>query len=128
MLHRAPHPPYTKSTEKLGIDPYDANETDPQHTGAIDSSLWELHTLQDHYNPTVAQICKIISEQFTKQQYNLEDFLDHGYGTMLDGELKRDGRREPVVEWRIPGRVFGREGEEEKEGVGDVVLDNWSFY
>lgn len=107
---------------------------DPSKSNAIDSSLWELHTLQDHYNPTVSQICKIVSEQFTKQQYNLDDFLDHGYGTLLESELKKDGKREPVVEWRIPGKVFVKE---ERDGSGqgdegeeaeDVLLNNWSFY
>lgn len=124
MLHRQPYPPYTKATHNLGNDPYNPDELDPQQTGAIDSSLWELHTLQDHYNPTVSSICRIISEQFTKQQYNLEDFLDHGYGTLLGSELGKDGKREPVVEWRIPGRVFGREEGEEGE---DVLLDLWEF-
>ena len=125
MLQRNPYPPYTKTKEDLGLDPYDPEETDPQHTGAIDSSLWELHTLQDHYNPTVASICRIISEQFTKQQYNLEDFLDHGYVTMLESELKKDGKREPVVEWRIPTMLFEKEDGVEAK---DPLLDTWSFY
>lgn len=124
LLHRNPYPPYTKTTANLGSDPFDPAETDPSKTGAIDSSLWELHTLQDHYNPTVSQICKIVSEQFTKQQYNLDDFLDHGYVTLLESELKKDGKKEPVVEWRIPGKIFEKE---DQEG-DDVLLDNWSFY
>lgn len=130
MLHRHPFPPYTKSTDNLGVDPFNPSEQDPSQTHAIDSSLWELHTLQDHYNPTVSQICRIISEQFTKQQYNLEDFLDHGYGTLLESELKKDGKREPVVEWRIPGKIFEKEMTEKEGGEeeGDVLLDNWTFY
>lgn len=69
-----------------------------------------------------------MSEQFTKQQYNLDDFLDHGYATLLENELKKDGKKEPVVEWRIPGRVFEREQAEGNGERGDVLLDNWSFY
>lgn len=126
LLHRPPYPPYTRSKENLGIDPYDHEEIDPQKTGATDSSLWELHTLQDHYNPTVGQICRIISEQFTKQQYNLEDFLDHGYTTMLESELKKDSKREPVVEWRIPKKIFEFEDQKDKSGP-DALLDNWEF-
>ena len=138
LLHRQPHPPYTKSTTNLGTDPFDAAEADPQRTNAIDSSLWELHTLQSHYHPTVASICRIISEQFTKREYNLEDFLDHGYGTLLDGELKK-GKKEPigdevvkrkraerevVVEWKIPKRVFKKEkGSAEVDVIGDL----WDF-
>lgn len=127
MLHRNPYPPYTKGKKDLGVDPYDPEEQDPQKTNAIDSSLWELHTLQDHYNPTVAQICKIVSEQFTKQQYNLEDFLDHGYATMLESELRKEPKKDPVVEWRIPKKIFEREVPDDGHHP-DCLLDNWNFY
>ena len=63
-------------------DPFNMEESDPMETGAIDSSLWEIHTLQSHYQPNVATIAKIISEQFTKPGYNLEDFLDHTTGSV----------------------------------------------
>ena len=60
-------------------DPFNMDEPDPSKTSAIESSLWELETLQTHYHPNVASLAKIISQQFTKQSYNLEDFLDHSY-------------------------------------------------
>lgn len=60
-------------------DPFRVEEPDPMETDAVESSLWEIHMLQSHYHPNVATIAKIISEQFTKQAYNLEDFLDHSY-------------------------------------------------
>jgi U3 small nucleolar RNA-associated protein 19 len=131
MIHRKPHPPYTKSEDRLGEDAYDPAETDPQVSGAIDSSLWELETLQSHYHPTVASICRIISEQFTKQQYQVEDFLDNSYATMMDSELnKKEGKRErePVVEWQIPKRIFARDpGEVVEDGERNLVKDLWCF-
>ena len=117
MLHR---------TGGTAQDPFQVDEDDPQLTHAIDSSLWELHTLQSHWSPTVSSICRIISEQFTKQQYNIEDFLDHGYGTMLESELKKESKRPPVVEYRIPKRIFGKEGSED-DTTGDPLLDLWNF-
>jgi len=63
-------------------DPFDMEEVDPMQTNAIESSLWEIEILQSHYHPNVATLAKIISEQFTKQAYNLEDFLDHSYGSV----------------------------------------------
>lgn len=128
MIHRNPYPPYTKTEDNLGVDPYDPVEQDPQFSNAIDSSLWELETLQSHYHPTVASICKIISEQFTKQQYNMEDFLDHGYGTLMDAELKRESKKAPVVEYKIPKHIFtesevGAEKEEDKS----ILTELWSF-
>ena len=63
-------------------DPFRMDEPDPMESYALESSLWEVHMLQNHYHPNVATVAKIISEQFTKQNYNLEDFFDHSYGTV----------------------------------------------
>ena len=63
-------------------DSFRMDEGDPMLTGAIESSLWEIETLQSHYHPNVAAISRILSEQFTKQKYNVEDFLDHTYGSV----------------------------------------------
>lgn len=65
-------------------DVFAADECDPTGSGAIDSCLWELVQLQSHYHPNMATISKIISEQFTKQAYNMEDFLDHSYASVRD--------------------------------------------
>ena len=78
MIHRDLRTPWTEDDE----DTFKMDETDPMETNAIESSLWEIHTLQDHYHPNVATIAKIISEQFTKQAYNIEDFLDHSYDSV----------------------------------------------
>lgn len=63
-------------------DPFREEESNPMETDALESSLWEIQMLQSHYHPNVATIAKLISEQFTKQAYNPEDFLDHSYGTV----------------------------------------------
>lgn len=81
MMHREVRDPeWKKELEEEGMDdPFDMNEKDPLLTDAIESSVWELESLQSHYHPNVATLAKIISEQFTKRSYNLEDFLDHSY-------------------------------------------------
>jgi U3 small nucleolar RNA-associated protein 19 len=132
MIHRHPYPPYTKFKHNLGNDPFDPNEANPQLTNAIDSSLWELETCQSHYHPTVASIARIISEQFTKQQYNLEDFLDHGYATLLESEFKKKEKKPPVVEYKIPKKIFSAADEDEEEAAAgqqqvDLMLDMWDF-
>lgn len=84
MIHRPP-----RTAEELQIleesgmeDPFNMDEQDPNETGAIDSCLWELVTLQSHYHPNVASLANIISQQFTKVSYNLEDFLDYSYSSV----------------------------------------------
>ena len=84
MMHRVPRTKEEKALqESEGVeDPFLPEEKDPMETHAIDSCLWEIVQLQSHYHPNVATIAKIISEQFTKQAYSLEDFLDHSYGSV----------------------------------------------
>src|SRR5690606_38106207 len=68
---------------KVGMDdPFDNDESDPYKTGALESCLWEIETLQSHYHPSVATLARIISEQFTKHRYTVEDFLDHSYASV----------------------------------------------
>ncbi|KAF2013265.1 CBF-domain-containing protein [Aaosphaeria arxii CBS 175.79] len=96
--------------EEEGMDdPFDMDEVDPMLSGAIESSLWEIETLQSHYHPNVATLAKIISEQFTKRSYNLEDFLDHSYNALIETELSRELKKEPVVEYEIPKRIYTSE-------------------
>lgn len=84
MIHREERDPEVKKhmSEHGAEDPFLPDETDPMETQAIDSCLWELVQLQSHYHPNVATITKVISEQFTKVSYNIEDFLDHSYATV----------------------------------------------
>jgi U3 small nucleolar RNA-associated protein 19 len=117
MMHREIRDPALRETiEDEGMDdPFDMDELDPVLSSAIESSVWELEALQTHYHPNVATLAKIISEQFTKRSYNLEDFLDHSYTALLDVELDRDLKKDPEVEFEIPKRIFTAE-----EGLGPM--------
>ncbi|KAI0125804.1 nucleolar complex protein [Xylariales sp. AK1849] len=107
-------------------DPFNAEELNPMETHAIDSCLWEIVQLQSHYHPNVATIAKIVGGQFTKQSYNMEDFLDHSYSSLLDAELSKQIKKPPVVEFMIPKRVFLPQ--DPASGVEDNLLTKlWSF-
>lgn len=84
MIHRdiSKGKPATDHQEKVQEDPFRMDELDPMLANAEESSLWEIDSLQSNYHPNVATIAKIISEQFTKQSYSLEDFLDHSYASV----------------------------------------------
>ncbi|KAI0478834.1 CBF/Mak21 family-domain-containing protein [Xylariaceae sp. FL0804] len=108
MIHRVPRTAEERAAlESVGMDdPFLADEEDPMETRAIDSCLWETVQLQSHWHPNVATIAKIISSPFTKQQYNIEDFLDHSYSSLLEAEMAKPVRKPPVVEFMIPKRVL----------------------
>lgn len=128
MMHRVPRT--DEEREKLANegseDPFDPEEEDPMATGAIDSCIWEIVQLQSHYHPNVATIAKIVSEQFTKQFYNLEDFLDHSYASLLEAEMTKSVKKAPVVEFQIPKRILLPQDAE--SGAEDSLLAKlWSF-
>ncbi|KAE8386753.1 CBF/Mak21 family-domain-containing protein [Aspergillus alliaceus] len=136
MLHRViKDEEYKAELEAEGMDdPFDAKEPEPIRTNAIESSLWEIQSLQQHYHPNVAAIARIISEQFTKQFYNLEDFLDYTYQGMVQSELgseEKPMKRIPVIEYHIPKRIFTDRMLEEDGGVdtapGSLMRALWDF-
>ena len=136
MMHRVIRGEEEKAdVERQGMDdPFDPHELDPILTRAIESSLWEIETLQSHYHPNVAALARIISEQFTKQSYNLEDFLDYSYQGMLNAELgseEKPLRKPPVVEFQIPKRIFTDRLLQEDGGVdvieGSLMRSLWDF-
>jgi U3 small nucleolar RNA-associated protein 19 len=108
MMHRVPRTEGdTENSAAEGMDdPFDPDTQDPLETHAIDSCIWEVVQLQTHYHPNVATIAKIVSEQFTKQFYNMEDFLDHSYASLLEAEMGKSIRKPPIVEFLIPKRMF----------------------
>lgn len=136
MLHRVIRDEEWKTElDAEGMDdPFDPMEPDPTLTDAIESSLWEIETLQSHYHPNVAALARIISEQFTKRGYNIEDFLDYSYQGMVGAELGRGDnalKRTPVVEFQIPKRIFTDRGLEEDGGQdvapGALLRELWDF-
>ncbi|MCJ1386626.1 hypothetical protein MMC17_009752 [Xylographa soralifera] len=107
-------------------DSFRMDEDDPMLTGAIESSLWEIETLQSHYHPNVAAISKIVSEQFTKQEYNIEDFLYHTYSSMLDAELTQAMKKTPVIKYEIAKRIFVANKGETPQSQ-NLVAQLWGF-
>lgn len=81
VRNNSPCPAYSFVTVSRA-DPFDADETDPNLTNALDSSLWEMAALQHHYLASVSSLAKVFTEVMNKQSYSMEDFLDHSYATV----------------------------------------------
>ncbi|KAL2142273.1 hypothetical protein VTI28DRAFT_1410 [Corynascus sepedonium] len=128
MMHRVPRSKEERDLlESEGLeDPFLPEEKDPMETRAIDSCLWEIVQLQSHYHPNVATIAKIISEQFTKQAYSLEDFLDHSYGSLLEAEMSKEVKKPPVIEYMIPKRIFTKASDAPEES-NSLLVSLWDF-
>ncbi|EER34856.1 conserved hypothetical protein [Candida tropicalis MYA-3404] len=105
-------------------DPFDNTEKNPLNTKAINSSLWELETLMSHYHPNIATLAKIFGEPFRKPSYNMEDFLDWSYNSLLQSEYERRFKdKNSALEFEEFDNVFVNDKSENKP----VLMDGWSF-
>lgn len=105
-------------------DPFDNTEKNPLKTKAINSSLWELETLMSHYHPNIATLAKIFGEPFRKPSYNMEDFLDWSYNSLLQSEYERRFKdKNSALEFEEFDSVFVNDKLENKP----VLMDGWSF-
>ncbi|KAF9187435.1 hypothetical protein BGZ51_001282 [Haplosporangium sp. Z 767] len=116
-------------------DLYDYAEEDPMKCNALQSSLWELQTLQNHFAPNVATLAKIFNEQFTKPSYNLEDFLDHTYATMFKNEITKKRKGDAALAVEAPKGLFvtateaTADDDNEAESQDNIVpgWESWEF-
>ncbi|KAJ1729143.1 Maturation and nuclear export of 40S ribosomal subunits interacting protein [Coemansia biformis] len=104
LIHRMPELDAETGEEKVAAncDPFDADEPDPAKCRAIESSLWELETLQHHYYPNIATLAKIFCEPFHKPNFGLEDFLDHTYTTFFESDTLRRPKKAPALAAQPP--------------------------
>ncbi|ORX98239.1 CBF-domain-containing protein [Basidiobolus meristosporus CBS 931.73] len=114
LIHRGPD----DQVETAEADPYCFSEADPLESNAMQSSLWEIETLKDHYFPNVSSLAKIFSEKFNKPSYNLEDFLDHTYTTLISAELGRKVKKTPAL---------AIEGSQQLFNEDDVYSSLWTL-
>lgn len=101
-------------------DPFDDSERDPLKTGAMGSSLWEMETLMSHYHPNIATLAKIFGEPFKKPNYNMEDFLDWSYLTLMESEKTRRYKGLAALEFEEYDGLFGNV-------EGRSFVEGWSF-
>ncbi|KAJ1950510.1 Maturation and nuclear export of 40S ribosomal subunits interacting protein [Linderina macrospora] len=84
----------------------------------MQSSMWELATLQAHYYPNIATLTRIFNEPFHKPTFLLEDFLDHTYTTFFESDTARRPKKPPALAVQPPVSLFRS---------GDAVTEFMSF-
>lgn len=61
---------------QVSHDPYVMGERTPMLSQALDSSLWEVVTLQSHAMPSIAQAARFISAPLPTTEWDLSTFLE----------------------------------------------------
>ncbi len=74
---------------------FDPTEEDPAATRAVESSLWEISALRNHYCPAVSALCsaldKDLADRVRTSELDITPLLDASHASLLSDEL--GGRR-----------------------------------
>ncbi|KAJ8942022.1 hypothetical protein NQ318_002776 [Aromia moschata] len=70
-------------------DPYIMEERDPVKSNAINSSLWEIQSLQQHALPGVATAARFIDSPLPSVEWDISKILDNTGDDIFDKEVKK---------------------------------------
>ncbi|XP_004844081.1 nucleolar complex protein 4 homolog isoform X2 [Heterocephalus glaber] len=74
---------------ELDADPYDPEEEDPAKSRALESCLWELQTLQQHYHPEVSRAASVISQALSVPEVSIAPLLELTAYEIFERDLKK---------------------------------------
>ncbi|KAI7795828.1 nucleolar complex protein 4 homolog [Triplophysa rosa] len=77
-------------------DPYVMEEEDPAKCHALESSLWEIQTLQKHYHPDVAKAAKLINDPLSESEDDISKLLELSTFELMQRELKAERKTIPL--------------------------------
>ena len=105
LIHR--HPSLIKMLDNEDAtpveDPYDNDEKDPAKCGAIDSSLWEIVSLQEHVLPQVSQVAKdLVEKGLREMELDFSSYLETTYQELFEKETKKKIFANVPVNWEMP--------------------------
>ncbi|KAJ2721313.1 Maturation and nuclear export of 40S ribosomal subunits interacting protein [Coemansia sp. Benny D115] len=120
LIHRMPG--YDEETGEETVlssnDPYLPDEPDLAKCMAMQSSLWELETLQHHFYGNISTLARIFSEPFHKPAFVLEDFLDHTYTTFFESDTAKKLKKPAALSTQPPTTLLR---------AGDALSDFLAF-
>ena len=88
-------------------DPFNISEMDPVKSGAMESCLWELLALGNHYHPEVAEYVQKFKTPFEKKQMlqDVTKYLNVNHGTFFSQEIET--QRQPKLAYEKPNTEIG---------------------
>ncbi|XP_030625514.1 nucleolar complex protein 4 homolog [Chanos chanos] len=80
-------------------DPYVMEEEDPAQSHALESSLWELQTLQKHYHPDVAKAAMKINQPLPDMEDDISELLELTTFEVMERDLKQTEKQTVPLEF-----------------------------
>lgn len=90
---------------EISQDPFIMDERDPIKSNALDSSLWEVATLQSHVLPSVATAARFISNPFPSVEWDLAAVLEINENDIFDKEISKKSK-EFALHLERPASMF----------------------
>ncbi|KAM8829174.1 nucleolar complex protein 4 homolog [Spinachia spinachia] len=94
-------------------DPYLMEEEDPAQCRALESSLWEVKTLQNHYHPDVAKAAGSINTPLTGLEDDISEVLEITTYELMERDLKQSRIKTVPLEFETATQLL--------KGSGDVL-------
>lgn len=79
------------ASDETSMDPFEPEQTDLQKTRALESSLWELKTLQSHWDSRVREQARFINRPLPKNEIDLSDLLETDFPTLVEQAFSVSG-------------------------------------
>uniref|UniRef100_A0A8C7RSX4 CCAAT-binding factor domain-containing protein n=1 Tax=Oncorhynchus mykiss TaxID=8022 RepID=A0A8C7RSX4_ONCMY len=99
-------------------DPYLMEEEDPSQCHALESSLWEIQTLQKHYHPDVATAAMAINKPLSQQEDAISELLELSTYELMERDLKHKQSKTVPLEFDPATQLLQGSG-----GVGVLGLN-----
>nr|XP_056715508.1 nucleolar complex protein 4 homolog [Euleptes europaea] len=104
LVHRPGGP------EEMSADPYVMEEEDPLESRALESSLWEIQTLQSHYHPEVAKAATSVNTALSETEDDLLELMELTSYEIFDRDLKKTATAVPLEFQQVAG-LFGQKND-----------------
>ncbi|XP_053135039.1 nucleolar complex protein 4 homolog isoform X2 [Hemicordylus capensis] len=101
LIHRPGGP------EDMSEDPYVMAAEEPSESRALESSLWEIKTLQNHYHPEVAKAAAVINISLSEMEEDITEFLELTAYEIIDRDIKKETTDVPLEFQQVRG-LFGK--------------------
>jgi U3 small nucleolar RNA-associated protein 19 len=105
------HPQHANPSVHTGHDPFIESEEDPAKTKAMESTLWELTALREHYYLPVARLCVLLDRDLADKkktkEVDVSEMVDGSYAEAARRELARRLKAAPTAFYAgVPERLF----------------------
>uniref|UniRef100_A0A8C9Y6W0 Nucleolar complex associated 4 homolog n=1 Tax=Sander lucioperca TaxID=283035 RepID=A0A8C9Y6W0_SANLU len=87
-------------------DPYLMDEEDPAKCRALESSLWEIKTLQKHYHPDVAKAAMSINTPLSEKEDDISEVLEITTYELMERDLKQSQTKSVPLEFETATQLL----------------------